>query len=990
VLPLWLTALGAVAPGLTRADDTNGILPTVSVRTDRNATVTDPLPGIFTIERTGDTSRALAVNYCVSGDATNGVDYQRLPGMVTIPAGQSSAPIEINPLNLQQEGDVRKVTLTLLATNPPFTLVVLPDTQCYTREINGATRDIFTAQTRWIAEHKDALNIAFVLHEGDLTDGNSAPEWTNAAASMSVLDGVVPYALAVGNHDGLMSGERQTGPFNQFFPVSRYQDLPTFGGVFESNRLDNSYHLFRAGGVDWLVLSLEFGPRDSVLTWASQVAGRYPDRRVILLTHTHVYSDNTLHGSSTNQAWLPTSYGRPNNGTDVWEKFLRRLPNAALAFNGHVLNSGVGRLVGAGDYGNRVFQMLANYQMQVLGGAGYLRLIQFSPGQDKMSVSAYSPYLDSSLTDGSNQFEYANLGIFSGAEPGYLVDPHLVTATLTITNDYADLAPPVVSAVTCGGIPPVLRVSFDEPVEQVSAETSANYSLDQGVPLTGATLLPDGRTVALATDPALTAGTIHSLSVNHVKDRARATNEMLTPATIPFTYVPAYLTADFADKSLAGWTVVDEGTTDGPSRWLARSGRLLQLSNIHGPGAFDHRQGTFLYWNDPAALRWSNYTCSVAFNTPDDDGVGLLFRYQNPSNYYKVDLDAQRNFRKVFRLADGIETILATEPGGYVTGSNYVLRLEVTNSEITVLLNGDVRFGGPVTDGALAAGTVALYAWGSQGVCFSNLNVSPLQRWPRATIQSPTDGTTVVLPASIPVAVDAFSPDGQVQAVKLFNGPSLLATLTNEPYLFQWTNLWAGTFTLTAMVMDDSGRMGYSRPVGLTVAPPPPLPIVTQQPSNQTVHMDSAAFFSIRACGSPPLAYQWLFNGEPIPAATNSFLLLDDVQAANAGNYTIRVANPWGTNFSQSAILTVNPMVSPAAQTSEPARVAFAGLEILEPGMALVSVRATNLIGFRVDWSSNCLSWAPLLTLTNYGDPLYFIDPDALRQPCRFYRAAAP
>jgi hypothetical protein len=253
---------------------------------------------------------------------------------------------------------------------------------------------------------------------------------------MSLLDGVLPYALVVGNHDGASGNQNMTTLFNQFFPVSRYQNLPTFGGVFESNRMDNSYHLFSAGGVDWLLFALEFGPRNSVLAWANQIATNYPNRRIILVTHTHVYSDNTLHGSSTNQLWQPVrDYGRENNGTDVWEKFLRRQSNAALVFNGHVATaSGVGRMVGTGDYGNRVFQMLADFQSWALGGSGYLRIMQFFPDQDAMSVTTYSPYLNSWVTNADNQFTYTNLGIFANANLGYQVDTQFPSATLTITN----------------------------------------------------------------------------------------------------------------------------------------------------------------------------------------------------------------------------------------------------------------------------------------------------------------------------------------------------------------------------------------------------------------------------------------------------------------------------------------------------------------------------------------------------------------------------
>ena len=51
--------------------------------------------GIFTVIRTGRTNQALRVSYAVRGTASNGVDYAWLPGEVTIPAGESSANVEV-------------------------------------------------------------------------------------------------------------------------------------------------------------------------------------------------------------------------------------------------------------------------------------------------------------------------------------------------------------------------------------------------------------------------------------------------------------------------------------------------------------------------------------------------------------------------------------------------------------------------------------------------------------------------------------------------------------------------------------------------------------------------------------------------------------------------------------------------------------------------------------------------------------------------------
>ena len=988
LLPLWLAVLGLILPGVAKADDTNGAGPVVSVQAAGNAAESGSPSGAFMIQRTEDTGQALVVNYCISGTATNGVDYQRLSGTVTIPAGQSSTSIEVAPIDNLAEGASKNVTLTLVTRNQPFSLVLLPDTQNYTREIYGATRDIFTAQTQWIVDHKDELNIAFVLHEGDITDQNIATEWANGRASMGLLNGVVPYALAVGNHDGLYTSRSDTALFNQYFPLSQFQNLPTFGGVFESNRLDNCYHLFSAGGVDWLLLSLEFGPRDEVLAWANQVVTDHPDCRVILLTHAHVYCDNTLIGSSTDQGAIPKSYGRMNNGTDVWEKFLRQHANTAFVFNGHT--GGTGRLVGTNDYGNRVFQMLADYQFDTLGGEGYLRIVQFYPDQDKMWVRTYSPYLDDWRIDSANQFVYTNLGVFTNASPGYLVDAQYASASLMITNDDVDLTPPDVSELSYMGLPPIIKVTFNEPVETSSAQTITNYSLDKGIHLTGATLSPDGRTVALTTDSDFTPNELYTLTVSHVKDGSQANNEMIAPVANAFTYVPVLLSDDFTNGILHGWTVVDEGTINGPSQWLERSGRLMQLSNIYGPNANAYRKGTYLYWNDPPALGWSDYTFSVTFNNTDDDGVGVLFRYQNPSNYFKVDLDCQKNFRKLFKMANGVETTLATEFAGYIPGSNYVLRVEMTNSDITVLLNGTVLFGGTITDSnSLKAGTVALYSWGSQGVFFNNLKVTPLHRFPRVTVSSPTNGAVFVQPAPIPITVDASDPDGHITQVYLFQGTSRLVTLTNAPYVFQWTNMPSGSYTLTAQILDDAGLVGISPPVSFVVSPPPPKPTFIEQPASQSVRLGNGVVLHARTGGPNPIGYQWLFNGAPVVGATNTLLIINYVQSPNIGSYTVMATNQWGATVSAAANLNLDLTVPPAGDTNGPPSVYLSSVEIQDSGVPLISVNVTNVTVVRIDWSSNFVGWTQLLTLTNGGNTLYFDDPDAASWPCRFYRAVA-
>ncbi len=69
-------------------------------------------PAVFTVIRSGDSTPTLNVYCCISGTATNGVDYQSIGNFVSLPAGVLSNTIVINPINLGQT-DTRTVTVDL-------------------------------------------------------------------------------------------------------------------------------------------------------------------------------------------------------------------------------------------------------------------------------------------------------------------------------------------------------------------------------------------------------------------------------------------------------------------------------------------------------------------------------------------------------------------------------------------------------------------------------------------------------------------------------------------------------------------------------------------------------------------------------------------------------------------------------------------------------------------------------------------------------------
>ncbi|MEO7300539.1 MAG: immunoglobulin domain-containing protein, partial [Verrucomicrobiota bacterium] len=90
-------------------------------------------------------------------------------------------------------------------------------------------------------------------------------------------------------------------------------------------------------------------------------------------------------------------------------------------------------------------------------------------------------------------------------------------------------------------------------------------------------------------------------------------------------------------------------------------------------------------------------------------------------------------------------------------------------------------------------------------------------------------------------------------------------------------------------------------------------PSITSQPQSQTVTAGGTASFTVAASGSTPFNFQWRKNGNSIGGATNASLVLFNVQAGNAGTYTVVVSNSVGNVSSAEAILTVNPASSPLA-----------------------------------------------------------------------------
>jgi hypothetical protein len=265
-----------------------------------------------------------------------------------------------------------------------FRIIVLPDTQNYSQYYPS----VYTSQTQWIAGNTSALNIAFVAHVGDVVNTcTNATQYGNADAAMDLLDSaLVEYGVSPGNHDQANSGTcGSSSLFPSYFGVSRYTGKSCYQGSLDHY---NHYFFFSAGAMDFIILFLQYAPDAGALNWADARLKEYPTRRGIVVSH------SILNVGGTQTTWT-------TEGLNIFNA-LKDNANLFLMLCGH--NHGEGRRTDTGDAGNTIYSLLADYQNDTNGGNGFLRILEFDPSADAISVTTYSPYTGTYKTTGSSQF----------------------------------------------------------------------------------------------------------------------------------------------------------------------------------------------------------------------------------------------------------------------------------------------------------------------------------------------------------------------------------------------------------------------------------------------------------------------------------------------------------------------------------------------------------------------------------------------------------
>lgn len=349
-----------------------------------------------------------------------------------------------------------------------FTICVIPDTQKYFHQAYQNDRyknfpmnyyEIANRQMQWISKNseKNGGDISFALMVGDIINNHHwyKCEWEYADRAFSILDNNIPYLYVMGNHDfdhkyiSLENSYNVGGSklyLKYFGPHSKhYKNKNIKGGFYKEGT--SSWQILSAGGIDFLVIGLEFEASDEVLQWANDIIKENPNYPVILVTHSYLSINNQLppdlekisnkknltklskkriknlqskkgNAAYTNLCNHDENTGF-NSGKDIFNKLVKVNKNIFLVVCGHSFDQGDSEnsRIDYNDFGYPVYSFMANYQgrkdlYSALGykgkarvcGDGWLRLMTFDMKNKNMQVKTYSTEFHCFEEDDDSEF----------------------------------------------------------------------------------------------------------------------------------------------------------------------------------------------------------------------------------------------------------------------------------------------------------------------------------------------------------------------------------------------------------------------------------------------------------------------------------------------------------------------------------------------------------------------------------------------------------
>ncbi len=320
--------------------------------------------------------------------------------------------------------------------------------------------------------------------------------------------------------------------------------------------------------------------------------------------------------------------------------------------------------------------------------------------------------------------------------------------------------------------------------------------------------------------------------------------------------------------------------------------------------------------NTPFSLAWSNVSLGSYALTAlaiDNEGGGSTSAPVNitvvTNKLPTVSITTPTNGATFFSASNFTVTAVAADNDGTITS------LEIFDGAIKLAQSSNSPLSHVITNAAIGVHTFSARAadnWFGTNTS-SPVIVTIANPAPSIAITNPINGANYLEHTNITILARASDTNGTISAVEFFANTNSLGVVTNNPFNIVWSNVPLGSFSLTAVAIDNEGASTVSAPISINVVTNK-IPLVSIfTPTNGATFLTSSNFTVIANAWDSDgvISLLELFDGTNKISQSSSSSLSFVVTNASIGTHTFtaRASDNWfGTNISSGIIVTVtNP-----------------------------------------------------------------------------------
>ncbi len=177
---------------------------------------------------------------------------------------------------------------------------------------------------------------------------------------------------------------------------------------------------------------------------------------------------------------------------------------------------------------------------------------------------------------------------------------------------------------------------------------------------------------------------------------------------------------------------------------------------------------------------------------------------------------------------------------------------------------------------------------------------------PTVAITSPAQGATFTAGATIAIAANASDADGTINRVEFYNGNTMLGEDMSAPYNYNWTNVSAGSYTITAKAFDNENAEG-STSVSITINGSGGSCTAPAYVPGQVYTRDDMVSYQ----GNEYKAKWWTQNNDPVTNRENVWELIGPCSGGGNGAPTVSITSPTsGQSFVENTSVAINANAS--------------------------------------------------------------------------------